>query len=156
LALMGKAARSGADADNPYFALLGFNAAQDIDPAAAGRQILANYESRSRGDAAEFAMTPQAASSAAALGAKPRRVSRNVLEFCAKQQLMAVECFVKARAPISTNSPKRIKVLVQRYQALMQQRGYHNPATPRPVSLILPLPNCSERVIWSGRVRSMI
>jgi hypothetical protein len=156
LALMGQTPQSGGDADNAYFALLGFNAAQDIDPAVAGRQILANYESRLSGDAVEFAMAPQAAGSAAALGSKPLRVSRNVLEFCAKQQLMAVECFVKARTDIDKLAEEN-KVLVQRYQALIQQRGYHNPATPAPSIPYPPFADLqrASNLVWARAVNDL-
>jgi hypothetical protein len=156
LALTGEAAAPGADGDNAYFALLGFNAAQEVDPARAGRQILANYESRLSGDGADFAMAPQAPGSAAALGAKPLRVSRNVLEFCAKQHLMAVECFVKARTDIDKLAEEN-KVLVQRYQALIQQRGYHNPATPAPSMPYPPFADLqrASNLLWARAVNDL-
>jgi hypothetical protein len=154
--LMNNAAPSGVDGDNAYFALLGFNAAQNIDPEAAGRQILANYESRLSGDAAEFAMAPQAAGSAAALGPKPLRVSRNVLEFCAEKQLMAVECFVQARPDIDKLAEDN-KVLVQRYQALIQQHGYHNPATPAPSMPYPPFADLQRagNLVWARAINDL-
>jgi hypothetical protein len=156
LALLVERPEVVSDADNAYFALLGFNAAQGIDPAVAGRQIVTDYESELRRVSAQFVIAPRADVGSKALGIKPLHVSRNVLELCVGKQLMAVACFLEARAEIDKLAQDNA-VLVQRYRALIAQRGYRNPATPAPNA---PYPAFSDlqrasNLVWAGTMNEL-
>jgi len=156
VALLADTPEAVSEADNAYFALLGFNAAQGIDPAAAGRQMLSDYETELQRDSAQFVIVPRADVSSNALGTKPLHVSRNVLELCVGKQLMAVACFLEARTDIDKLAQDNA-VLVQRYRALIAQRGYRNPATPTPS---VPYPPFSDlqrasNLVWARAVNDL-
>jgi hypothetical protein len=156
LSLMKEPERPAVAGDNAYFALLGFDAGEGIDPAAAGKQMLADYESQLAHDPAQLDRVAWAGLGAKALGDKPLHASRNVLELCAGKQLTAVACFVAMRPEIDKLAQENA-VLLQRYRELVALRGYRNPATPSPFAPRPPFADLqrASNLVWVEAVHDV-